>query len=359
MQHSVAFEVLELGHVRKVSSTMLMIDCQEEDIPTELNFKVDGPQCGIIEQVLRRRSTKLLMYLRFENLERVHLIHHPLPRSTPLWLVEGEEHSFKIWWADMQMTSMQEDGFGLANLRVGMDSWDPDSPLQINGRNGKLLQEAAAIVSHRPAGPVVTAEAFTTFGLHRSYMRKQGKYYYEIKLIEVEPGCIQAGVLTERFSAKGSSNEGVGDDEHGWGGDGLRNIFWHDGRHQFEQDWSAGDIIGIAADLDAGKMLFTVNGQDTTERSFDHGTFGVFPAVSTTKMKFSVYFGHSTCQHKPAGYESWAEVEVFHFPPENDTKSMVDFCEVQIRQNKLHALDLKITVAGDGDDSGLLLRASI
>ena len=64
-----------------------------------------------------------------------------------------------------------------------------------------------------------------------------------------------------RDSDEPSDGTGVGDDLHSWAGDGVRQQSWHGGEGAgFDAAWATGDVVGVAADLDAGRLHFAVNG---------------------------------------------------------------------------------------------------
>lgn len=96
-----------------------------------------------------------------------------------------------------------------------------------------------------------------------SLAKSTGKYYYELRLGR-GLGDPQIGWVTTCFEQRVQcTGEGVGDDEHGWGADGLRNCSWFAGRQaelKWPEAWSAGDVIGCAINLDAGEMSFSCNG---------------------------------------------------------------------------------------------------
>merc|ERR1712216_75905 len=55
--------------------------------------------------------------------------------------------------------------------------------------------------------------------------------------------------------------QGVGDDAHSWAVDGQRQRKWHiSGEEKYPCTWNAGDVIGLACDLDTMQMIVSVNG---------------------------------------------------------------------------------------------------
>jgi ankyrin repeat protein len=90
------------------------------------------------------------------------------------------------------------------------------------------------------------------------------KAYYELEILKAGD-CYQFGFCAlewERFLEYTGS--GVGDDELSWGVDGQRCMLWHDGSCPWtlleHEQWKQGDIIGLACDLECGKILASVSG---------------------------------------------------------------------------------------------------
>merc|ERR1711907_246441 len=81
------------------------------------------------------------------------------------------------------------------------------------------------------------------------------------------------------------TGEGVGDDSGSWGFDGTRRCAWFDGSKPWGGQWSEGDVIGFAANVDAGKIAVSKNGVWTES---PQGVFfvdeniksGVFPCIT-------------------------------------------------------------------------------
>ena len=78
-------------------------------------------------------------------------------------------------------------------------------------------------------------------------------------------GELQLGWAAPGFdqSVVGNNGEGVGDCADSWSIDGAREYVWHDGDTadcDTASGWSDGDVLGLAADLDAGTISFGLNG---------------------------------------------------------------------------------------------------
>lgn len=166
----------------------------------------------------------------------------------------------------------------------------------------------------------------------KQLMRKQGKFYHEVELGPlaeegyrgvVMPRDPQIGWLTEMFAAdKQQGTDGLGDDEHGWGADGVRHRKWHAANGHcagkpcwyasvatWPRDWRSRDVIGFAVDIDAGRMQFSLNGVwvPAAAMNFTADGLALYPAVSA-RGRFTMHLPRGTWRFKPPGlgYEAWA-----------------------------------------------------
>merc|ERR1712187_37289 len=91
--------------------------------------------------------------------------------------------------------------------------------------------------------------------------------------------------VTEKFQEGPFDGTGVGDDAESWGTDGLRHMLWHDGESngKWPRNWKEGDIIGLAIDIDACVMQFSLNGDWVEEllHTFEAAGRKFYPAMST------------------------------------------------------------------------------
>ena len=117
-------------------------------------------------------------------------------------------------------------------------------------------------------------------------------------------GDPQIGWATPDFELKVGTYDGngIGDDTESWGADGQRKLLWHGGERDWNTSWAAGDIIGVAADLDTegkGSLWFGKNGDWSV--AFDSITApkGLYPAMSlknSTKVAVNLVRGpHPPC----------------------------------------------------------------
>jgi hypothetical protein len=103
-----------------------------------------------------------------------------------------------------------------------------------------------------------------------------GKFYYEAEVKKID-GVMQLGFVTEGFqTSEKAGGIGVGDDDHSWGFDGIRQLVWPNKREGerigedegegegdgmvFGTEWKIGDTVGFACDLENKSISFSVNG---------------------------------------------------------------------------------------------------
>merc|ERR1712014_396279 len=137
-------------------------------------------------------------------------------------------------------------------------------------------------------------------------MKSTGRFYYEVK-IGKDLQTPQFGWATNRFQ-EGPPDEyldGVGDDAESWGVDGLRFKMWHgdaqDGRRLgWPRKWEEGDIIGLAIDIDAGVMQFSLNGDwiEEARNKFEAAGRQFYPAISA-RGQFAMLVPSSAWQKSP------------------------------------------------------------
>jgi serine/threonine protein kinase len=148
-----------------------------------------------------------------------------------------------------------------------------------------------------------------------------GKWYYEARVIA--PGdCPQLGWCDDAFSpnhlhisTRGAN--GVGDDAHGWGIDGVRVKKWHKSDATYGLRWKPGDVVGFAVDLDAKVVAFSLNGSWATPmgRAFQHiaVTGGLRPALTLGRnVILDVNFGPTSFLTRRG------ERKFVHAPPSQD-----------------------------------------
>lgn len=74
---------------------------------------------------------------------------------------------------------------------------------------------------------------------------------------------MQIGWSTLDMVASSSAGNGIGDDRKSWAYDGRRLSKWHGDQSRYSSKrWQAGDIVGVAVDLDNKVMRYFLNGED-------------------------------------------------------------------------------------------------
>jgi hypothetical protein len=172
-------------------------------------------------------------------------------------------------------------------------------------------QAAGRVVFRRLRGapadpPVVAADHTVTFGhifvtVGVPQLRSAGKVFFEVELLELSNDwCPQFGWAGAAFATSADrSGQGVGDDTHSWGVDGARSLKWHGGEAPFDTKWAAGDVLGFAADPEAGRLLFARNGEWCVAFEGVRPAGGLYPALSGQRLRLRANFGDRGWAHGP------------------------------------------------------------
>jgi len=142
-----------------------------------------------------------------------------------------------------------------------------------------------------------------------------GVLYYEVEILPGCEGIPQLGFASDAFQVgmDDYTGDGVGDDAESWGVDGTRQAKWHDGSVDWACRWAVGDIIGIAANIDTGKIAVSKNG-DWMEAPcgvvFENDKIkaGVYPALTASGYLVCYNFGmegHGAFKHAPPSADVW------------------------------------------------------
>jgi hypothetical protein len=138
--------------------------------------------------------------------------------------------------------------------------------------------------------------------LHRS-----GVLCYEITIDKLG-SYPQIGFAVEGFPCVGGN--GVGDDSKSWGVDGgPRKSKWHNcGEEPWPCTWAEGDVVGLSANIDAGMIAVSKNGDwidDGGGVVFEHEAIraGVFPCFSASNSEFRC--ATTDFQHGAAAEDFW------------------------------------------------------
>jgi nucleoredoxin len=134
-----------------------------------------------------------------------------------------------------------------------------------------------------------------------------GRFYYEVELLSLK-GVAQFGVCTDGFAARADpGGEGVGDDEHSYAVDGVRQRTWpaDDGVNFTGSQWSDGQVIGFAVDMSderSARVSVSVDGSFAPPNglAFDRiSATWLSPAFSASAGECRVNFGDTPFKHSP------------------------------------------------------------
>ena len=130
-----------------------------------------------------------------------------------------------------------------------------------------------------------------------------GKWYYEATI--VRRGVAQIGFADLEFVGSSRDGVGVGDDKQSVGVDFERNVVWYDGRQPYGGGlrWTAGTVVGVAADLDARTISFSFDGSWTRPCGVALVNFefvaGLAPGVTLNPSAVRLNWGHTGLAHRP------------------------------------------------------------
>ena len=131
-----------------------------------------------------------------------------------------------------------------------------------------------------------------------------GKWYYEVTVVQAGQAS-QLGWADLEFVGSAKDGVGIGDDKMSWAFDGDRACTWHNGSRRFGRNWKGGDVLGVACDLGARSISFSLNGQWTkpfgkafTNIELSGGLAPGFTAQGPGP-EFIVNFGAEPLKHAP------------------------------------------------------------
>ena len=195
-------------------------------------------------------------------------------------------------WGETLLSTATSSGH-LAIVQILQAAGAPDL------NQAERIAAAVQRCGQTPVGTVVPfSSAWCTHGAADA-LATSGKVWYEVKLLTSAGPGPQFGWASPAFSCEGGN--GAGDDAASWAVDGVRGQLWHDGESQGQipPSWVAGDIIGIAADVDKGDTWCAHNGEWVVAFQNANLAGGVFPVVTTSQALVSINLGEQPLQHPP------------------------------------------------------------
>lgn len=154
----------------------------------------------------------------------------------------------------------------------------------------------------RRGGGTLELLQFATVGARGDLIVKSGVLYYEVEVVAAE-GVPQIGFATEAFEAGVDefTGDGVGDDADSWGLDGTRKARCHDGPSEWPCQWAVGDVIGLCANVEQGKIAASKDGswEEPNGVVFESEKIkqGVYPALTGTG--YTVRYNLDGAKHGP------------------------------------------------------------
>jgi len=184
---------------------------------------------------------------------------------------------------------------GLVDLML--EEHTEDEPVEFTEAVAQIEQEAAEapVVVHLGGVRLGRKHDHRLFALHfgrglttvgvPGALTFSGVLYYEVSIL-VSLGVPLFGFATRGFEAEGGSPV-LGSDDVSWAVNGFQQVLSHGGRSRpWSCEWKVGDVIGLAANVDAGKIALC-KGEWSDPR---HGVVfeserikaGVFPCITAS-----------------------------------------------------------------------------
>ena len=132
----------------------------------------------------------------------------------------------------------------------------------------------------------------------------KGRVMYEVTIHKMASTIQLIGWATPEFTQGEFTGYNNG---HSWAVDGMHRQAYHKS-HNGEpfpvKTWAAGDVIGVAADLDNGTLSWAKNGEWLEVfRSCNFGSGGIFPSISGGNFSYEVNLGGAAFQYPKPSYK--------------------------------------------------------
>ena len=177
------------------------------------------------------------------------------------------------------------------------------------------LHGDAGRVEHDLPTRTLRYKGFSTAGAP-NLLVTSGVLYYEVEIVKLGD-CPQLGFSTGTHELQ----NGAGDEKHSCGFDGKRNKIWRNGRPKHRDSWPGGwvegDVVGLAANADTGKVAISKNGSWTEEgcgvmlEGEPFKEAGVYPALSSDNQDKDPgelrYYLVAPFKHDPPSAAVWDE----------------------------------------------------
>jgi len=167
------------------------------------------------------------------------------------------------------------------------------------------LQGPPPDLTHDVAAKTLKFDTFGTFAAPEA-LAESGVLYYEVTVLEGSEGIPQIGFSLKDGIERGDGNvgNGCGDKASSWALDGTRCMKWFEGEtSEFACKWEPGDVIGLAANVTAGKLAVSKNGVWTVVLEDEKIKQGVFPCL--TAAEYYMRYAFKDFQHAPPAEAVW------------------------------------------------------
>lgn len=156
-------------------------------------------------------------------------------------------------------------------------------------------------------------QGFSTFGAP-GMLASKGVLYFEIEILKAR-GLAQFGFAVKDGIpiSEGLSDVGVGDNGTSWSVDGSRSCKWHGDSSAWHGRWKDGDVIGLAANVDAGVIAVSMDGswENHAESKCsvvfrdDSIKKGVFPCFTCSSYALRYKFSDESFKYGPPPDSAW------------------------------------------------------
>jgi hypothetical protein len=173
--------------------------------------------------------------------------------------------------------------------------WPTRIPSTSHLKQHRGAYKSASIFAPFSKGSGCAIIHFSTFSTVTSStpITPASKAYFEVHVLSSGESP-QFGLATENFpTCSEYSGDGVGDDAHSWGVDGVRHQIWHKGGSPADISWSQGDVVGFAVDTSAYTCDVAVNGKIVVILDISGAKSSGF--LSKTRTLFPAFTGQNCC----------------------------------------------------------------
>ncbi|MHC1760514.1 MAG: SPRY domain-containing protein [Negativicutes bacterium] len=180
-------------------------------------------------------------------------------------------------------------------------TWDP------------LAKHASAVLSN---GNLTVSSGIAQWcGARATVSKATGKYYFEVLCNAIDSVSVGICTVNSDFSFVGNSGSSGGVLSNGG------EVFFTGGSPSYGDPlWIAGDVIGVAVDMDATSVICYLNNVQIASNNFDPSKSPIFPMVACVNNGVATgrFTATDLTYSPPAGYTAWGDETVI--PDANEGK---------------------------------------